>query len=185
MPQLSLENIIEILKEFTRETNTSLCVILVGGLALQYYGMKDRATIDIDAEVKGEIEGLFNFLKLKGIPSDIGENLSGWSVIAMPPGYRERAITIFDEGKLLVKVLHPLDFVIAKLRRAMEIDLDDAVFVVKKFGLAVKDIEKSAEEAIADSSKDTTVFVFRKNVGIFVKRLRQTGMPYLETDRSA
>lgn len=175
MHQLSLENIIGILKEFVREKDAALHIILVGGLALQHYGMKDRATIDIDAEVKGEIEELFNFLKLKGIPSDLGEDLSGWSVVAMPSGYRERAITIFNDGKLVIKVLHPLDFVIAKLRRAMEIDLDDAVFVVEKFGLTVEDIEKSAEEAIANSPKDTTVFLFRKNVEIFVKRLKQRG----------
>lgn len=173
MPQLSLENIIGILKEFVREKGAALYIILVGGLALQHYGMKDRSTIDIDAEVKGEIEELFNFLKLKGIPSDLGEDLSGWSVVAMPSGYRERAITIFNEGKLVIKVLHPLDFVIAKLRRAMEIDLDDAAFVVEKFGLTVEDIQKAAEEAITRSPKDTTIFVFRKSVEIFAKRLKQ------------
>lgn len=117
MHQLSLENIIGILKEFVREKGAALYIILVGGLALQHYGMKDRSTIDIDAEVKGGIEDLFNFLKLKGIPSDLGEDLSGWSVVAMPSGYRERAIT--------------------------------------------------------RSPKDTTVFVFRKSVEIFAKKLKK------------
>ncbi len=54
--------------------------------------MQDRATIDIDAEVRGDIEGLFSFLKSKNIPADIGEDISRWSVITIPPGYRERSI---------------------------------------------------------------------------------------------
>lgn len=169
---LTLERVIETLKEFTKANNADIELILIGGLALHYYGLKDRATIDIDAEVKGDIEGLFEFLKQKNIPSDMGEDIAGWSVVTMPPGYRERTIRIYKDEHLTVKVLHPLDFVVAKLRRATEEDLEDAAFVVKQFGLGPEEIKEAAERVIKASPKDTALFVFRKNVDLFVGRFR-------------
>lgn len=172
MSQVNLEDIIQILNEYTGKTKKPLELILIGGLALQYYGMKERATIDIDAEIKGDLEGLFNFLKENSIPSDLGEDIAGWSVVSMPPGYRERAIEIYTATNLSVKVLNPLDFIIAKLRRATEEDMSDAIFVAKKFGLRPEDIKNCAEEAVRNSPKDTMVFLFRKNVELFLKGLQ-------------
>lgn len=168
---LTLERVIETLKEFTKANNADIEIILIGGLALHHYGLKDRATIDIDAEVKGNIEALFNFLKHKEIPSDIGEDIAGWSVVTMPPGYRERTIRIYKDEHLTVKVLHPLDFVVAKLRRATEEDLEDAAFMVKQFGLKFEEIRETAEEAIRNSPKDTALFIFKKNVALFLNRV--------------
>ena len=71
MSDIEIEKIKGLLREFTAERKCRLHVILIGGLAVQYYGIQDRATIDIDAEVRGDIEGLFNFLKSKNIPGDI------------------------------------------------------------------------------------------------------------------
>lgn len=178
MSQLNLEAIINILKEFVADRNTSLEVILVGELSLHYYGMKDRATVDIDAEAKGDVDGLINFLKKKNIPSDIGENISHWSVVSMPSGYRERAISIYSDELLRVKVLHPADFIIAKLRRFTEEDLEDAIFVAKKFNVTPDDIKKTAEDAIKNSPRDTVLLIFRKNVEIFVKKLEGLRMPF-------
>lgn len=172
MSQVDLERVIEILKEFAWTMEKSLEIILLGGLALQYYGMENRATIDIDAEIKGDIEGVFNFLKSHNIPADIGENISGWSVVAMPPGYRERGIEIYGDEFLTVNVLAPLDFVIAKLRRFTEEDIEDALFVARKYNIRIEEIEKKAEEAIRNSPKDTALFVFRKNIGIFISKLQ-------------
>lgn len=169
---LTLEKIIETLKEFTKANNADIELILIGGLALQHYGLKDRTTIDIDAEVKGNIEALFNFLKHKEIPSDMGEDIAGWSVVTMPPGYRERAIQIYKDDKLTLKVLHPIDFIIAKLRRATDEDMEDAAYMVKRFGIGPEEIKESAEGVIKASPKDTALFVFRKNVDLFVGRLR-------------
>lgn len=168
---LTLERVIETLKEFTKANNADIEIILIGGLALHHYGLKDRATIDIDAEVKGNIEALFNFLKHKEIPSDMGEDIAGWSVVTMPPGYRERTISIYKDEHLTVKVLHPLDFVVAKLRRATEEDLEDAAFMVKQFGLKFEEIKETAEEAIRNSPKDTALFIFKKNVALFLNRV--------------
>lgn len=171
MSRLTLEKVIETLREFTAAENKNLDIILIGGLALHHYGLKDRATIDIDAEVKGDIEALFEFLKHKNIPSDMGEDVAGWSVVTMPPGYRERTIRIYKDEHLTVKALHPLDFVVAKLRRATEEDLEDAAFVVKQFGLKFDEIRETAEDAIRNSPKDTALFIFKKNVALFLNRV--------------
>jgi len=171
LSRLDPEAILEILKEFTSVKGSLLEITLVGGLALHYYGMKDRATVDIDAEVKGDVEGLFSFLKEKGIPSDIGEDISGWSVISMPPGYRERATQIYRDDLLQVKVLHPADFIIAKLRRFTEEDLEDAIFVAKRFNVTAGDIRKAAEAAIRNSPRDTALLIFKKNVELLLERL--------------
>jgi len=170
---LELDNIIELLRKFAHEKESNLDVLLVGGLALHYYGMKDRSTVDLDAEVRGDIEGLFAYLKSHKVPSDLGENFSGWSVIAMPPGYRERAVLIRQEPRLTFKVLSPIDFIHAKLRRFTEEDINDAYFIAKKFKIDAKDIESTAEEAIRNSPKDTAIFFFKNNVKIFLGKLME------------
>ncbi len=168
---LGLEKIIELLKEFTEESKNALEIILIGGLALHYYGSKERITVDIDAEVKGDVEKLVRFLKSKEIPSDLGENISGWSVINLPSLYRERAITIHKDELLTVKVLHPLDFIMAKLRRFTDEDLEDALFVAKKFNLRQGDVKEAANSAIENSPADTALFIFKKNVELFVAKM--------------
>ncbi len=170
MPQLDLDSVIHTLKAFSNREKKSLQMILLGGLALHHYGMEERSTIDIDAEVVGDLESLFHFLKSKKIPSDLSENISGWSVVAMPPGYRDRTTTLFQSEYLQIGVLDPCDFVVSKLRRFTETDIEDALFIVKKFGLRPEQIARSAEAAIAHSIKDTGLFLFKKNVDLFLKR---------------
>lgn len=171
MSQVDLERVLSLLKDFAHARKHPLRIILVGALALQHYGLHDRATIDLDAEVDGDVEGLFQFLKSHRIPSDLGENISGWSVIAMPPGYRDRAATIYQDGFLEVKALSPLDLIIAKLRRFTEEDIQDARFIVEKYRIGVEEIAQSAEEAIRHSAKDTALFLFRTNVRLFLESL--------------
>jgi hypothetical protein len=173
LSQIDLNKVIALLKEHTRAARNPLRITLLGGLALQWYGMEDRATIDLDAEVQGDLEGVFHFLKANNIPADLGEDISGWSVVAMPPGYRERAVEIYGDEWLRVAVLSPLDFVIAKLRRFTEKDLGDALFVARKHRLTAEEIEAAAEEVIRISPKDTALFAFRRNIKTFLSKLRK------------
>ena len=171
MSPLELDPTITLLQAFVKETERSLELILLGGLAVQHYGLKDRATVDIDAEVKGDLEGLQNYLRAKSIPADLGENISGWSVVAMPPGYRDRIVTIHQEKWLKIAVLDPVDFIIAKLRRFTEEDISDALFVTGKYHIDPARIRRSAEEAVRRSPKDTALFLFRGNVDLFLEKL--------------
>ncbi len=174
MENLDIETIKEILREFVRDTGKKLELILIGGLALQIYGLKDRATVDIDAEVeKGDVFELYNFLKKKRIPADLSENISGWSVVAMPEGYRERAKIVIQDKNLILKILDPYDFVIAKLRRGTQEDLEDALFVAKKFNLNPEKILEHGKLAIRSSIKDTALFNFKNRLKLFVEELKE------------
>lgn len=171
MSQVNLKKIIGLLEEFAKEGKAKSEIILTGGLALQYYGKKERKTIDVDAQVKGEIEKLLVFLKERGVPGDLGENISNWSVVSLPSGYEERAVVIKKTKYLTLKVLSPQDMIIAKLRRFTEIDLEDALFLAGKFKIPSESIDKSAQAAIRNSPKDTAIFLFKKNLRIFLKEL--------------
>lgn len=172
MSQVNLKRILILLDEFTQKTKNKLEVLLTGGLALEYYGMKKRVTVDLDAEIHGDIENLISFLKSKGVPADLGENISRWSVINLLPGYKKRAITVKKNKLLWVKVLSPIDIIIAKLRRFTEQDIEDAIFVVRKFKIKPKNIQNAANKVVKCSPRDTALFLFRKNVKIFLEKIK-------------
>ena len=176
MSALTAEQVIELLKSYTRETGASVEIILVGALALQAYGYQDRLTRDLDAEVVGSIDNLTQFLSQHSIPADLTTNFSGWSIVAMPPGYRDRATDLVREGNLHVRLLAPIDFVIAKLRRGTDLDMDDAAFVAKRYHLTADQIRTAAAAALAASPKDTALFLFQKTVDLFCKDLSSEGI---------
>lgn len=91
MSPITTERLIDLLGEYTAQEARSVDLLLVNGLALQAYGYHNRAIQDVDGELIGDLDSLATFLRDRGVPADSGENMSGWSVVAMPPGYRERA----------------------------------------------------------------------------------------------
>jgi hypothetical protein len=168
---VNLDAVKGLLDEYVRQTHRSLDLILIGGLALQAYGVHERVTVDVDGELAGELEPLLEFLRARQVPADLGENISGWSVVAMPPGYRDRTSVWHEDGGLRIRLLHPVDFVIAKLRRGTEQDLDDAQEVVRRFHIFPPDIQAAADSAIHASPQDTALFTFRKIVDVFCGRI--------------
>lgn len=163
--------LITFLKEYVQDTGRSVDLLLVGGLALQAYGYADRSTQDVDAEVVGDLDSLAQFLREHQVPADLGENISGWSVVAMPPGYRERASVLLEDSGLRLRLLHPVDFIIAKLRRGTEMDIEDGLYVARRFGVTPQAVQDAAEAAVSASPRDTVIFLFRKTVEIFCTRL--------------
>jgi len=164
---LTTEDIIALLQDYARQTGASLDVLLVGALALQTYGFRDRLTRDVDAEVDGSVEALSKFLRQRQIPADLTTNFSGWSIVAMPPGYRDRATDLVNQSGLRVRILAPIDFVIAKLRRGTDLYCEDAAFVVKRFRLTAEQIRAAAAAALSASSPDTALFLFQKTIDLF------------------
>ena len=57
------------------------------------------------------------------------------------------------------------------MRRFTEEDIGDAVFVARKYKIGADEIEKKAEESIRNSPKDTALFIFRKNIAIFISKI--------------
>ncbi|MCL4478994.1 MAG: hypothetical protein M1381_07860 [Deltaproteobacteria bacterium] len=65
-----------------------------------------------------------------------------------------------------------MHFVIAKLRRATEVDIQDALFVAKKYKLKKEELRHISDIAIKNSPKDTSLFIFGKTVEHFLKKLQ-------------
>jgi hypothetical protein len=168
---LTIDRLIALLTDYVRQTEATVDIILIGGLALQAYGDTNRATQDVDGELIGDLGPLVRFLADHQIPADLGENISGWSVIAMPPGYRERASILLEQPNLRLRLLDPRDFIVSKLRRGTDLDLDDAASVAKRFHVAELAVRAAAGAAVAASPADTTLFMFRKTVDLFCARL--------------
>jgi len=92
------------------------------------------------------------------------ENISGRSIVAMPPGYRKRTSIWHEESRIRLRLLDPADFIIAKLRRGTDQDLDDAEYVATRFTILPDAVQASAETAIKASPQDTALFLFKKTV---------------------
>ncbi len=168
---LTVDHLITLLTDYTKQSGVSLDVLLVGALALHAYGYQDRLPRVVDAEVIGSVEALTEYLNRHDVPADLTTNFSGWSVIAMPPGYRDRATDLVHQPQLRVRLLAPIDFVIAKLRRGTDLDLEDAAFVTTRFQLTSDQVRTSAAAALAASPQDTALFLFRKTVDLFCQDL--------------
>ncbi|WP_447969105.1 DUF6036 family nucleotidyltransferase [Nitrospira sp. M1] len=121
--------------------------------------------------MKGKLDPLITFLQQQHVPADLGENMSGWSIVAMPPGYRERTSVWHEAPGIRVRLLSPVDFIIAKLRRGTDQDLDDAEYVARRHDVASTAIQSAAQSAITASPKDTAIFLFNKTVEHFCHRL--------------
>lgn len=171
MSALTVDHLITLLTDYATQSGVSLDVLLVGALALHAYGYQDRLTRDVDAEVVGSLEGLTEYFNRHEIPADLTNNFSGWSIVAMPPGYRDRATELVKQPQLRVRLLAPIDFVIAKLRRGTDLDLNDAAFVARRFRITSDQVRAAAAAAIAASPQDTALFLFRKTVDLFCRDL--------------
>jgi Nucleotidyltransferase of unknown function (DUF6036) len=174
LPTLTADRLIDLLSEYTRQTGTPVDLLLVGALALHAYGYQDRLTNDVDAELPGSLDALQAFFSARDIPADFTNNFSGWSIVAMPPGYRERATDLVHRPLIRVRLLTPVDFIIAKLRRGTDLDLEDAAFVASRFAVPSTQIREAAESALAASPQDTALFLFRKTVDLFCQSLHSS-----------
>ncbi|HMS84332.1 MAG TPA: DUF6036 family nucleotidyltransferase [Nitrospira sp.] len=171
MPTLTLDQLIILLTRYVTETGEMLDLLLIGALALPAYGISGRATHDVDAEVVGSIGRLLDFLTKAQIPADLTQNFSGWSIVAMPPGYRDRSTILVDQPNLRIRILTPIDFVLAKLRRGTDVDFEDALLVVQQNRISSADIRTASQSAITASPQDTALFLFRKTVELFCQNL--------------
>ncbi len=174
LPTLTLDHLYALLRDYVEHTGQAVDLVLIGGMAMLAYGHPSRATLDVDGELRTGVRPLKTFLGHHNIPANLGQSLSGWSVVAMPPGYRDRATTLIDEPGLRLALLAPVDFVISKLRRGTEEDLADAAWVAQRFHVTASQIRASASAALAASLEDTALFLFERTLDRFCLALEQT-----------
>ena len=175
MPILTLDRLFDLLRAYAARTGHSVDLLLIGGLAMLAYGHSSRATMDVEGELREGVRPLKEFLGGHGIPANLGHSVSGWSVVAMPPGYRERATVMIDERGLRVTLLASVDYVIAKLCRGTEEDLADAAWVAARYHLTAPQVRAAAEAALAASLEDTALVLFEHTVNRFCATLGATG----------
>ena len=127
--------------------------------------------MDVGGELVGELDPLITFFQQHRAPADLGENTSVWSIVLMSPGYRERNSVWHEEPGIRLRLLNPVDFVIARLRRGTDQDLDDAEYLAQRFQVLSTAIRSAAESAIAASPGDAAIFFFKKTVENFRDQL--------------
>ncbi len=171
MPTLTLDRLHALLREYVDQTGYAVDLVLIGGMAMLAYGHPSRATIDVDGELREGVRSLKAFLSRHNIPANLGQSLSGWSVVAMPPGYRDRATIMIDEPGLRLSLLAPVDFIVSKLRRGTEEDLADAAWIAERFHVTASQVRIAADSALAASLEDTALFLFERTVDRFCRRL--------------
>jgi hypothetical protein len=173
LPTLTLDRLRALLREYVDETEHAVDLVLIGGMAMLAYGHSSRATIDIDGELRDGVRSLKAFLSRHNIPANLGQSLSGWSVVAMPPGYRDRVTVMIDESRVRVSLLAPVDFIVSKLRRGTDEDLADAAWIVDRFHVSAHQVRAAAAAALAASLEDTALFLFERTVDRFCQDLEQ------------
>lgn len=148
-----------------------LKVIVCGGLAVIAYGMTDRQTYDIDAEVDANFRIIEKLKKNLKFPAEISTDISRWSMVDIPPGYQDRAVRsdIIETKNIKVFFLSPIDLIISKLRVFRDKDIEDAVFLVRKFKIKKGDIIRASRQAIEASPPSTELLRFKKTLQHFIK----------------
>jgi hypothetical protein len=146
-------------------------IILCGGLAAIAYGLHERTTLDIDAEMDADFKVIEKFKKNLRFPAELTTDISRWSMIDIPKGYRKRAVPldIIKAKNISVFLLSPLDLIISKLRVFRDKDIQDALFLIKEFRVRKSDILKASKQAIAQSPPSTELLRFKKSLRYFIK----------------
>ncbi len=82
---------------------------------------------------------------------------------------RNTALPYSDFGKINVRILDPLDMSIGKIERFTDIDIQDIIFLIKKFSMKPEELLTVWAKALSKSTKSEKVFLFRKQVESFIK----------------
>lgn len=158
-----VKSYIERIEAFARTKGDPIELLLIGGLAMSFYG-SPRYTVDIDAEIRCGNEIYFEFLeylKKEGVAFNISDNISGWGIVPLPSDYKERAKTVYSGDYLTLKILDPVDFVFSKLMRGTEEDLTDIMDVVRRFNIT-KDALYERKRLIQFPKDPETLFFEKK-----------------------
>ncbi|MBI3597217.1 MAG: hypothetical protein HY203_08710 [Nitrospirae bacterium] len=168
------EAIGKLVRAVEKTTKRPVEIILLGGLAMALYGRR-RKTRDLDAEIPALTGAqLGRLLRYLNIPADLSKDVSHWGMIDLPPGYRGRAKRLWRKGRITVRVLSPLDLVMSKLRVMRESDIQDALYLIRRFKLTRLQIRRAMSRMIKASIPSTDLFFFEKFMeGFLKKRVRR------------
>lgn len=166
-----IKKLIDILQ---KKFNKKIDIILIGGQALPYYSIF-RTTKDLDFEINNlDMEDfviLEDALDKEDIHADFAEDISTFGFIPLPEGYKQRAIIVYEDKKITVKVLEPVDYIISKLFRGAKEDEEDIKNVIKSKNIKIETVENRINQI--KFLKDTETFNFLKRTKLFLNELKK------------
>lgn len=160
--QASVEFYIEKIEKFTRKKKKRIELLLIGGLAMSFYGIP-RFTLDIDAEINCKDEFYFEFLeylKKEKFAFNISDNINAWGIVPLPEGYRKRAKIVYESKYLIIKTLEVTDFIFSKLLRGTEEDFKDIIEVIKRYQIPKENLER--RQRLIHFPKDPETLFFKR-----------------------
>ena len=91
-------------------------------------------------------------------------------MIDIPEGYSNRVVPFkkFTTKNIKVFLLSPLDLVISKLRVFRDKDIQDALFLVKKYHIKKPGVLKASKQAALQSPPSTEIMRYNKNIKYFL-----------------
>lgn len=165
----SIERVKKLVDFLAKNTDENIDIIVVGGTAMSFYG-DYRTTRDIDAEILNCPENIYKtsleYLKENKIQFNIDEDFDSWGMVPMPEGYRDRAIQIYKEGNITVKTLEPVDFIISKLRRGADIDIEDIEKIATRYNIDEQTLRERVSKINFIKTEET--FWFKQRLERFI-----------------
>jgi hypothetical protein len=104
-----------------------------------------------------------------GIAANYSDDISRWSMIDYLD-YRKKSQPYKKIGQLSVRLLAPEYWTIGKMARFMEIDIDDAVKVIKRKQLRTQSLISLWARALRASPLSLAKGQFRRNIETFLSR---------------
>ena len=147
MKQLNNRVLLDFLAEVSKELDTSITLVAVGGTALTLLKAK-TSTIDVDFTIPDEDYALFKET-LSAIPHgfkvDCWKDGMVFSQI-LPEDYLKRSIPIRKMKNIQLRALNPLDIVVTKIGRLDSRDKQDIETTIRKFNLRKNQVAKRAQQ---------------------------------------
>ena len=147
MKQLNNRVLLDFLAEVSKELDTSITLVAVGGTALTLLKAK-TSTIDVDFTIPNEDYALFKDT-VSAIPH--GFKIDCWKdgmVFSqlLPDDYLKRSIRIRKMKNIQLRALNPVDIVVTKIGRLDLRDKQDIETTIRKFRLRKNDVAHRAEQ---------------------------------------
>lgn len=148
-------------------------IYVTGGAALILYGIP-RMTDDIDFEIPEGLseEKIMAVSKEMRIPVQFGTDIERWGMTSLS-GYREQAKLYKSFGKLVVKIVDPLNLIAPKLSRFLDRDIEDVNVLIKNFKISRHQLLEHLKQVYDRSPVSIEKGLFRNQVAQFLKDYQQ------------
>ena len=131
-PDADAARVRALMADLGRHADGRVRIYLTGGATAVLLGWRP-ATVDVDLMFEPDDEGIFRRIPAakEAVPVNI-ELASPFDFIPTPGGWQERSLYAFTEGRVDVFHLDPYSQALAKLERALTVDLSDVAAMLER-----------------------------------------------------